>query len=183
MSSMLSTGLLTEGVSELNAPMVYLAPDRHAFLVLGDGDEPLITWSKSFKLACEQADINGGTVVAVPIVRDSSWRKPHRDDPTQVPFPAAKIVRIDRDGPAAGYPLGGRRQSSAVGWSSARPDVVGQGVERVTPFGDEEAPQLPADPEEALRDAFNGDDEAVSAFHAPSSDDIAVLEAVRDALA
>jgi hypothetical protein len=102
---MISTGLLApEGVCELNAPMVYLAPDRHAFLVLGDGSEPLITWSTSFQFASEQADIHGGVVVAVPIVRDSSWRRSHGDDPTQVPVRLTSMPH--RDGPAqsAGEP-------------------------------------------------------------------------------
>lgn len=64
-------------MEELDAPMVYLAPEKHAFLVLGDGTEPVITWSRSYRLACEQADIHGGLVVAVPVLRDSSWRAPH----------------------------------------------------------------------------------------------------------
>lgn len=104
---MISSGLLsalTEGVDELTSPMVYLAPEHHAFLVLGDGEAPLITWSKSFRFACEQADIHGGVVVAVPIVRDSSWREAHRDDPTQVPFPKAKFVHRYGD-PAPRPPL------------------------------------------------------------------------------
>jgi len=210
----ISSGLLsalTEGVDELTSPMVYLAPEHHAFLVLGDGEAPLITWSKSFRFACEQADVHGGVVVAVPIVRDSSWREAHRDDPTQVPFPKAKfvhrygdpaprpldVVRSSADAVATladGYALGRAatgtgRAESAEGWSSERPDVVGQEqtfsaglVQRVEPFGDPEAPVLPMDREEALRAAFDGDDKAVQAFHAPASNDDATLEAVRDAL-
>jgi hypothetical protein len=141
------------GVCELNAPMVYLAPDRHAFLVLGDGAEPLITWSMSYRFACEQADIHGGLVVAVPVVRDSSWRQPHQDDvrPTQVPVPAASMPRqdaaqtagepsgflaaLDGDGVLQlvgdGYSLGRvcrgvEGQGSPYGWSSARDGVEGE---------------------------------------------------------
>lgn len=154
--AVISTGLLApEGACELNAPMVYLAPDRHAFLVLGDGSEPLITWSTSYQFASEQADIHGGVVVAVPIVRDSSWRRSHGDDPTQVPVRLTSMPR--RDGPAQsageptitwsppgphqiiggvdgqGYPVGRAArdvggQGSPDGWSSARPDVEGQRV-------------------------------------------------------
>lgn len=169
---MISTGLLSPhgGVSELNAPMVYLAPDRHAFLVLGDGEEPLITWSMSFQFASEQADIHAGIVVAVPIVRDSSWRHSHRDDvaPAQVPMRASSLPRqdvmaqsagepsvvdlIERQMRAAplsppedGYPLGraaagGGGQGSPDGWSAARPDVEGQRDSTAMPLVRRSAP-------------------------------------------
>lgn len=180
---MISSGLLAEnGVRELTAPVVYLAPDRHAYLVLGDGDEPLITWSMSYQFASEQADIHAGVVVAVPIVRDSSWRRSTADD-----VPALDRDRLPRkdyialvepqmraeplpppdDEPVpAGYPVGRARvrgQGHPDGWSSARPDVEGQRqapaiplIRRSQPFGDPEAPPLPEDPEGALRDALGG---------------------------
>lgn len=232
----------------LDGPLVYLAPDRHAFLVLGNGDEPLITWSRSYKFACEQADIHFGTVVAVPIVHDMSWRQPSHEGPaTQVQVPVthlppappadARIPRLrtvapdvidpvvppglgtvpDRPrtvagwadiatraggGPAVtGYAVGRAARttisSNAAGWSSTRTDVVGQEhvpvgpaegavlgqlVQRVRPFADPGAPELPADREGALRAAFGGNDEAVEAFHAASQADVGTLQAVRDGL-
>lgn len=221
---MISTGLRGPA-SELSAPMVFLAPEHHAFLVLGDGHAPVITWSTSYQFACEQADIHGGVVVAVPIVRDSSWRVAHRDDPTQVPVPAAAMPPADvvvapepadvepptpeeppTGGVWAGGPLGraarGRGQGSPDGWSSARPDVVGQTtdvepaperavgtatvptlVQRAKPFGDPPAPELPADPEGALMAALDGHSfevqhEAFHAFHAAAQADVGTLERV-----
>lgn len=222
--------------SDLDSPMVYLAPEKHAFIVLGNGSEAVITWSRSYRLACEQADIHFGTVVAVPIVHDMSWRQPSQEGPaTQVAVPTASLEHLRQplteferragvvdpvddgdEGPAVtGWadiaaiagggpaiapgtsgPLGRAarataRAESAAGWGGARPDVVGQVVgreygplvQRVAPFGDPAAPELPADREGALKAAFGGSGEAVAAFHAPSQADVGTLEVVRDGLA
>lgn len=204
-------------------PMVYLAPDDHAYLVLGDGKEPLITWSKSFDFAQEQADIHGAVVVAVPVVHDASWRRPHPDDPAPaaVPMRASTFPRLNAvasdgvpvvryvdqaDWPTDGYPLGRARTGGDQGgpderWSSTRADVVGQRpapvplrvpgapepFERVTPFGDPAARQLPRDPEAAAYAAFSHlpSDvavEAVTALRTAGLPDDATLERLRAAL-
>jgi len=137
-------------MNELDAPMVYLAPEQHAFLVIGDGKEPLITWSKSYRLACEQADIHDATVVAVPILQDMSWRAgPHPDDP-QVRVPVSRLPRAEVIDPVvppglgtvpdvardAGYPVGRAARKGQGGsdhWSSTRDGVVGQDTVPVGP--------------------------------------------------
>lgn len=161
---MTSTGISREGFP-VYGPVVHLAPDRHAFLVLGEGADPVITWSYSWQFASEQADLHDAVVVAVPVVRDSSWRAPHPDDPAvSVPVRTAAMPRRDaasdeasgrpRDaaaqagviaGAVAGYAVGRaarQQQAEEPGgpdrWSSARPDVVGD-------------KQVPSDPVRAHR--------------------------------
>lgn len=203
----------------MNRPMVFLSPDDHAYLVLGDGkEEPLITWSKSFEYAQQQADIHDAVVVAVPVVHDASWRRPHPDDPAPaaVPMRASSFPRLNAvtaddgvpairhvdqaDWPTDGYPLGRARTAGDQGgpddrWSSVRADVVGQqqrpGVpepfERVAPFGDPAARQLPRDPEAAAFAAFahlpsDVAVEAVTALRTAGVPDVGTLERLRDAL-
>lgn len=204
---------------ELDAPMVFLAPDRHVFIVLGDEERrpPVIGWSKSWRYASELADIHGGLVVAVPVVRDSVWRlRPEERAAVEVPVPAPAVVPVATmpaeggHGPAQpadepdtgplvdGYAVVGRqpRAGHPSGWSSAR-ETEGQTtvaavptvplVQRSKPFGDPVAPELPEDPEKALREAFGGGEgpeveAALAAFRTAAQADLRTLERIRDGL-
>lgn len=57
-------------MTALTGPAVFLAPDRHAYLVLGMGAEPVLTWSDDYETAEESARIHAAVVVAVPILAD-----------------------------------------------------------------------------------------------------------------
>lgn len=58
----------------LSGPVVFLAPERHVFLVLGTDDEPIITWDRDYRTAVDAAAIHDGVVVAVPVLKDYTKR-------------------------------------------------------------------------------------------------------------
>lgn len=114
----------------LTSPAVFLAPDRHVFLVLGMGTNPVVGWSRDFGHACDEAHEAGGLVIAAPILADHTWAAT-----APVPEPRRRPLPQISDEPASspgtpsgsgsdvgGFSVGGRPVVDGAGWVFQRED-------------------------------------------------------------
>lgn len=111
---------MTDPHRHLTAPAVFLVPERHAFLVLGFGNDPVQTWTRDYAEACDDAAKISGLVVAVPLLADYSGYRP---EPTPPPLPQQPPPSPDTpsgSGDAGGWAVGGRTVGSDNGWDVRR---------------------------------------------------------------